>query len=43
MRHLNAVKDQVKAIALADSAKTDTSIEKVKVEKATASFDGFVG
>ena len=42
MRHLNAVKDQVKAIALADSAKTDTSIEKVKVEKATASFDGFV-
>ena len=42
VRHLNAVKDQVKAIALADSAKTDTSIEKVKVEKATASFDGFV-
>lgn len=46
LHYLNSVEDKVKAIQLAvDSSGTsvaDSSIEKVTVEKATASFDGFV-
>ncbi len=44
--YLNSVEDKVKAVQLAvdssGAAVADSSIEKVKIEKATASFDGFV-
>lgn len=46
LHYLNSVEDKVKAIQLAvdssGASAADSSIEKVTVEKATASFDGFV-